>query len=320
VQQWVDAFECITVICEKTDGFLAGQIQIVYSGLSKLRQALTTVDLQNAIGYGDFYIAEAFIDAGIPYYVTYHDNWPELALQPSIAVDVATNQQSGYAKLFRNAERGFSVTEYKGPYINQHTSRVSVVRNGLSQSITKRAPLAFGANRKLSVLMAGNISERKYFYALEIFKGIPSNLADQIEIDIFGHPSDTDIVSQFDKYSFVNYRGFTSELSYKDYDLYINTSTIENLSLSVVDAIANCTPVLAFDIGGLHEVITKGSGILVSPFDAKEFVQAIADVANGDFIFDQSTVDLKKFNWAESSSSMLDFMTTTSTTSKPGIA
>jgi len=299
-------FDDITVLCEETDGFLEAQVHIVQSDTSTLLRWLQNEDLRHTIGYGDFCTAESFADVGLPFYFTYHDNWPELG-QLTEPKNKDNNQLEAYAKIFTNAEAIFSVSEQKLPFIRQYTDRVYVVRNGLSQPVRKHKA-NMNNNGPYRVLMAGNIGSRKYKYAVEVFDILEAMEPSNIQIDICGNVEDESILRQLHRFPFLNFLGFQKGLSYDEYDLYLNTSSIENLSLSVVDALANHTPVMAFDVGGLDEVITNQTGLLIEPYDVEAFAEELLRVSNRavDFTFDQQ--DLSDFDWSKSGSRMLEIM------------
>jgi len=70
--------------------------------------------------------------------------------------------------------------------------------------------------------------------------------------------------------------------AYRAADLYIHPSRMENASCSVQESLACGTPVLAFAVGGMPEMVKSGeTGILVSSLEAKslgqELVRALAD-------------------------------------------
>jgi len=70
--------------------------------------------------------------------------------------------------------------------------------------------------------------------------------------------------------------------AYRAADLYIHPARMENASCSVQESLACGTPVLAFAVGGMPEMVKSGeSGFLASSPDAKslgqELVRALAD-------------------------------------------
>jgi glycosyltransferase involved in cell wall biosynthesis len=82
---------------------------------------------------------------------------------------------------------------------------------------------------------------------------------------------------------------FTGKLSKEDwwelsgqYDIFLNTSTIDNTPVSVIEAMALGLPVVSTDVGGMRYLIEQGSdGILVESGDVDAMVLAICDLVEG---------------------------------------
>jgi glycosyltransferase involved in cell wall biosynthesis len=61
---------------------------------------------------------------------------------------------------------------------------------------------------------------------------------------------------------------------YRDIDIYLNTSLSEGLPLSVLEAMAHGVPVIAANVGGIKEVITKeDQGILINGRNPMDFAE-----------------------------------------------
>ncbi len=68
------------------------------------------------------------------------------------------------------------------------------------------------------------------------------------------------------------------ELS-KDYDIFINTTTIDNMPVSVIEAMALGLPVVSTSVGGIPYLIeNKKEGILVGSGNVEEMVNAINEL------------------------------------------
>ena len=62
------------------------------------------------------------------------------------------------------------------------------------------------------------------------------------------------------------------EAFYADLDIFINTSTHEGIPMTVLEAMARHMPIVAFEVGGLGEIVSHGhDGFLVQKRDAKVF-------------------------------------------------
>lgn len=65
-------------------------------------------------------------------------------------------------------------------------------------------------------------------------------------------------------------------------DLVISTSRQDNLPNTLVESVLCGTPVLAFNIGGISEIITNNiNGILIEPFDIGSFGKTLTKFING---------------------------------------
>ncbi|WP_456377218.1 glycosyltransferase family 4 protein [Lutibacter sp.] len=67
----------------------------------------------------------------------------------------------------------------------------------------------------------------------------------------------------------------------KDFDIFINTTNIDNMPVSIIEAMALGFPVISTNVGGLPYLITdKSDGILVPPNNEKEMANAIINLIN----------------------------------------
>jgi len=68
---------------------------------------------------------------------------------------------------------------------------------------------------------------------------------------------------------------------YNSINLYINTSIHEGIPLTVLEAMANCCPVIAPRIGGLGEIIDDGKdGFLLESRNPEEYAKKIEEIIN----------------------------------------
>ncbi|WP_406684212.1 glycosyltransferase family 4 protein [Seonamhaeicola sp. MEBiC1930] len=93
------------------------------------------------------------------------------------------------------------------------------------------------------------------------------------------------------------------ELS-KHYNVFINTTNVDNTPVSVIEAMALGLPVISTNVGGLPFLITNQvEGMLVAPNDAGGFVRAIKKLRNESLLTDQMIINARKkvelFDWQE---------------------
>jgi len=90
----------------------------------------------------------------------------------------------------------------------------------------------------------------------------------------------------------------------EDYDIFINTTLVDNTPVSVIEAMALGLPVVSTDVGGIPYLIThKENGLLVKPRDVKAMTLAINKLLeNPELAESLSTGGRKqaeKFNWTQ---------------------
>ncbi|WP_460219684.1 glycosyltransferase family 4 protein [Psychroserpens sp. MEBiC05023] len=93
------------------------------------------------------------------------------------------------------------------------------------------------------------------------------------------------------------------ELS-KDYNIFINTTTIDNMPLSVIEAMSLGLPVVSTNVGGIPYLITdKKDGFLVESNNANEMAKAIVKVLNEELnrqiIIRNAREKVLEFDWKE---------------------
>ncbi len=82
---------------------------------------------------------------------------------------------------------------------------------------------------------------------------------------------------------------------YSAADVFVAPSTQENLSNMVMEAMACATPCVAFDIGGMPDLIDHmGNGYLARPYDARDLARGIAWVLFGDGVRHALSVEARK--------------------------
>ena len=301
-------FKEVVVICANEGRHNLSKAKFVsYTSSSEMMNLIKRHADEKTIGFGDFHMAYPLVNCEMPYFFVYHDNWPEMKNFTLQGKEKGDEIIGKYGEIFANAEEVFSVTEYKMSFIQEYSSKVSLVRNGLSQAITKRSQKRLDKG-KMNVLMAGNIDHRKYSKAIEVFQALKDGAYKGIEIDILGLVKEDAIKEKLMAFDFVNFKGFADEVRFIGYDLYLNTSLIENLSLSVVDALANKTPVVSFDVGGIKEVLKGCNGVVVEAFDVQLMAKKLVDIKNGEISFQVQLDDIEEFDWERGAIQMLDKM------------
>ena len=88
----------------------------------------------------------------------------------------------------------------------------------------------------------------------------------------------------------------------RDYNIFINTTNLDNTPLSVIEAMALGVPVVSTNVGGMPYLIThNGDGLLVQPNHADDMSSAVVSIFRNsekrDHIIENARKKVEKFNW-----------------------
>jgi glycosyltransferase involved in cell wall biosynthesis len=168
-------------------------------------------------------------------------------------------------------------------------NRVEVIPNGLNLNIykpiektTARNILNLPKNKQLILFGAVKSldDKRKGFHLLREALGIISDSAQNLDIElvIYGastpqNPPELGFKCHYTGYLHDEY---SLALLYSACDVFVAPSMMENLPFTVMEALACGSPSVAFNIGGMPDLIQhKKNGFLASPFDIKELAAGI---------------------------------------------
>ena len=283
-----------------------------YTNRSEAIRHIKSIQKEQTIFYGDFYMAYYFILARRPFFFTYHDNWPEQGGFGWQNYWRSYYFNPVYRWIFANARMVITVSEFKHRFVSRVTSQTCVIRNGINAAIKKQEAKAFRPGEKLRIIMLGTVDDRKFAWALPLFRQIAFEQdLKNIQIDIFGHSPDLNLLKELEAFSFVQHKGFSSAIDFRDYHLLLCTSKIENLSIAVCEALLNHTPVLTYDVGGLKEVIDMPrTGFLVPPANVDVMYAYLKQIYRGAATFDFEKQDLSEFDWTIAAQRYLELFQT----------
>jgi len=274
---------------------------IPYRSWSEARQLIKEWDVSESIFYGDFYNAVIFTTLNIPYYFTYHDNWPELG-RTSLKNRVRSIYYSTiYNRIFKHAEAVFTVSAFRIPYIKRYNKNVCLIRNGINSKSPEKVD-----DKKKDILMVGTVDDRKYRLAIKLFERMGHR--DNISVEIFGNEQDKKLGRALSRFPFVKLKGFSHEIPYANYKLLLHTSMMENLSMVICEAIYSGVPVLAFDVGGSKEVVTPGNGVLVPPYQINIMAENLYKLLSDGALDGIDTGILREYTWEKASSEYLEYL------------
>jgi glycosyltransferase involved in cell wall biosynthesis len=159
-----------------------------------------------------------------------------------------------------------------------------------------------GINTKKKIVLFGAIASDKdkrkgLKYLVQAINSLP---VDEYAVAIFGNSVENiGFEKDFEIYKFGNITNEDKLIKvYNSADVFVAPSIQENLSNAVMEALACGTPVVAFDIGGMSDMIIHNqNGYLASPFSGTDLAKGIKSCANNqDFRKHARKIVMKKFN------------------------
>jgi len=170
--------------------------------------------------------------------------------------------------------------------------RVEVLPNGVDHErfrpmdhSTVRKILGLPEEKKLILFGAGlaTSDRRKGFHLLlESLNTLEDQVdPDEYELMVFGALSADNSVSMKTHYLGKLQDEISMALVYAAADVFVAPSMEENLANTVLESLSCGTPVVAFDIGGMPDMIShKKNGYLARPFDTSQMAEGIKCVVN----------------------------------------
>lgn len=184
-----------------------------------------------------------------------------------------------------------------------------VIHNGIESNQEMNETNDYNGFETKNVIFIGKLSQLKGVHFLgEIINGIHKTMPG-VEFTIIGHDEVKDGISQ--KENLVNSLHskdqviFIDRVSNKEIPQYLSRSSLlilpsmtEALPMVVIEAFAAGRPVVAFNVGGLSEMIeNKKNGYLVETFDIISFIEKSISILKDNQLFDaMSNKAAEKFN------------------------
>jgi glycosyltransferase involved in cell wall biosynthesis len=165
--------------------------------------------------------------------------------------------------------------------------RVTVIHNGVP--LPPAAPRAGSSSGLLRIGSVGRLDPVKRFDLFVAVAACVRAHTDRVRFSILGDgPLRTDLLSRIEALRLDDCIELCPSRPdplayYQSLDIYLNTSLHEGLPLSILEAMACGTPVVAPRVGGIPEIVSPGvHGVLVESSEPQEFARSCLQlVANG---------------------------------------
>lgn len=295
VKCWSQKFEEVVVYTlHEGERFKQDNIFVnIFSQMPFLVAALRSAEKEkyDTIYYSDDHFGFILALIGKKYFHTYHGNWPDAA-----KISLKFWLKSFYFRplyylTLKNAACVINVSYYMKKFTDRINKNSTVIRNGMDFKLDNHQE----RKHPNTCLMVGNVDQRKYKYCVALARILQAKKS-SIKIDIYGKILDHNVADELGEFENVRLIGMVRNIPYQSYDVFLNLSIIENLSISVCEAIANHVPVICFDVGGLGEVVKNGiTGYVVPNKNMNQLYDAIVKTLRYPIHVDDSV--LSDFKW-----------------------
>ena len=96
----------------------------------------------------------------------------------------------------------------------------------------------------------------------------------------------------------------------EDFDIFINTTNVDNTPVSVIEAMALGLPVVSTNAGGLPYLLSSKNALLVDPNCVEKMSKYIIDLVQGSYphIADNARDLVEKFDWTHVKSNWIKIL------------
>lgn len=166
-----------------------------------------------------------------------------------------------------------------------HESRMRTIYNGSPDFLKKSTGHA--KEKALTILMTARFSFQKDH--LTLFKALQSLKDKNIKVDLVGHG---DLYEEFVELSnemninnLITFHGESNDIPsfLNKADIFVLTSRFEGLPLSICEAMSVGVPIVASDVGGVHEMVKDGyNGYLIPKENSDYLTVKLTDLIAND--------------------------------------
>jgi glycosyltransferase involved in cell wall biosynthesis len=158
-----------------------------------------------------------------------------------------------------------------------------------------RLKLNIPLEKKMVLFVAHNVSDKRkgIHFLIDALKRFIND--DSILVCSVGSSSDLIIFDlQHKKMGYVNDENTMAEL-YASADVFVLPSVAENFPNTICESLMCGTPVVAFNVGGIPELVNDDNGVLVEPYNVDKLHDAIDFVLNNQSKFERLNISKNAF-------------------------
>ena len=268
----------------------------------------------DAVFYSDDHTGYLLARCGVPYVHTYHGNWPDARyLNPEFFLK-SFYFMPLYARTIRGAVCVVNVSRYMKSFTDRYNKNSVVIRNGTAETqgpqtagggtAETQGPQTAGSGtaqkppREGRCMMLGGVDERKYGKLPRLLSALDERKV-RASIDIYGGIADKKLAARLAQSGRVTLRGYVDRASidFSAYDLFLSTSTCENLPISIVEALKMKLPVIAADAGGIREAVNENCGRVIPGNRMDLMAEAVRRSLCGELSYNFDNPVLDEFSW-----------------------
>lgn len=295
IQNWIKKENVEIIVVTKKTGDVDENDNIKvyrYTNYIEMYRILKKLGKENCIYYSDDHLGWLLSLFGCKYIHTYHGNWPQARYLNFRYFIKSFYFIPMYKLTLKHAQEVVNVSYFMEKFTRKYNTNTEVIRNGVDYKEKKKN----FENKTKKCVMIGNVDKRKYKYALEVINKC-YNMDNMINFEIYGKIIDKSIGQKLKTAPNCSIKGYCKNINFDLYDLLVCTSEMENLPISICEALKSNVAVISFKVGGITELICKKNGILIDNYDTEKMTERIIKYCNSSEFLNTEPSSLDEFNW-----------------------
>lgn len=195
-------------------------------------------------------------------------------------------------KAMTNADRILPVSQFLGNQLKNWQKNIEIIPNVVDTALFYKKEINSLNKRKFIMVGSWNKGKTQIKLpelAVEALNNVSKNLNIDIELTIVGEGDLLDIIKSSNYKIKINYTGNLPKIQVADYlrssDVLLHASKTETFSLVIAEALSCGLNVVASNVGGIPELVTKEYGVLVENNlnDWENGIQKVLEMTNCNF-------------------------------------